>query len=240
MINCPNCGASGEAGANYCVRCGRRLPTVCPNCGAANLVDSRFCHSCGTGLGTGAPTAFPSPLAVSCPRCHADNEPGATFCYSCGLPLDEFGGSKERPTTAEGTPAGFWIRLLAWLIDSIVLLTVQMALLTILPGTSIEAYFLDESLWTWYDSFMALVGVAYYTVGVSVFSTTVGKRVLGLYVMRSDGSKITPLRAFARYVAYIPSALFLGVGYLMIGFSSDKRGLHDHLCDTVVVKRRRG
>lgn len=236
MSNCPNCRALVEGAANYCVNCGSRLPVVCSNCGAANQPDSRFCHACGSGLGAIAPSPRPY-VSLSCPRCHSTNEPDAIFCYSCGLPLEEFSGRPEGGTLESAAPAGFWIRLLGWLLDSILLAAVQLALLALLPGMSIEAYFAEESLWTRYDTILILVTAAYHTAGVSVFSTTVGKRALGLYVLRQDGSRVGPLRAFVRYAAYIPSSLFLGAGFLMIGFSSDKRGLHDRICGTVVVKK---
>ena len=236
MSNCPNCGAAAEGSANYCVRCGSRLAIGCPNCGSANQADSQFCHSCGNALAATAPR-LPQPVAVLCPRCQSTNEAGTTFCYSCGLPLEEFGAVPRRTTVAAGIPAGFWIRLLAWLIDTAILVSVQLVLLTLLPGTSIEVYYSDDSFWTTADGVMAIVGAIYYTVGVSALSTTLGKRALGLYVLRRDGTKVGGLRAFGRHVASGLSALLLGIGYLMIGFSSDKRGLHDHICDTVVVKR---
>ena len=236
MSNCPNCGAAVEGEGNFCVRCGNRLPVACTNCGEANQPDSQFCHACGNELGAQAPP--PRRMAtVSCPRCSSINDSGTTFCYSCGLPLDEFGGATPQPTHAIGAPAGFWIRLVAWLIDTAILVGVQMVMLTLMPGTSIEFYYSDESFWTTPDSVMAIVGAVYYTVGVSAFSTTLGKRALGLYVLRPDGSKVSLPRAFGRHLASGLSALFLGIGFLMIGFSRDKRGLHDHICGTVVVKR---
>ena len=241
MTTCPNCSASADADANFCVSCGRRLPVACPGCGAANLPDSSYCHYCGQRLDpwTQEPT-LPLTVPVSCPRCRSLNEHVATFCYSCGLPLEEFGGGRAGPATAPGaigTPAGFWIRLLAWAIDSVVLLGMQFGLLAVLPGTSIAEYYADNALWSRVDTLMVLVGAAYYTVAVAAFSTTFGKRALGLYVLRPDGSRIGGLRAFARYLAGGLSGILLGIGYLMIGFNSDKRGLHDHICDTVVVKR---
>ena len=211
----------------------------CPSCGAVNRADSLYCHACGGALNVVAP--MPPPAFISCPRCRSSNAPGTTFCFSCGLPLEVFGGRPPLQVAGEsalaGTPAGFWIRLLAWIIDSIVLVMVQLVLLTVMPGTSIEAYYTAETLWTTADSVMTLLSAVYYTVGVSVFSTTVGKRVLGMYVLRKDGSKVSGLRALARHVASGLSALLLFIGYLMIGFSSDKRGLHDHICDTVVVRK---
>ena len=234
--NCPKCGAAAAGAANYCVTCGSQLSAACPDCGAANRPDSLFCHACGSALTVQAAPA-PRPAAVSCPRCNSVNEAGTTFCYSCGLPMEEFGGVSRRAVAAEGTPAGFWIRLLAWLIDASVLVSFQLLMLTLLPTTSIESYYSDDSVWVQADTIMTIVGALYYTIGVSVFATTVGKRVLGLYVLRRDGSKVSGLRAFGRHLASGISALALGLGYVMIGFSNDKRGLHDHICDTVVVKR---
>lgn len=235
MSDCPNCGVASEGGANYCVRCGIRMASDCPSCGVVNKADSQYCHACGSAL-TRVDTS-PPPVSIPCPRCRSLNAPRTAFCYSCGLPLEEFGGLPGRAVVPAGTPAGFWIRLLAWLIDTVVLAGVHLILLTVMPGTSIELYYADESLWATADSIMIILSAVYYTVGVSVFSTTVGKRVLGLYVLRRDGARVSGLRAFARHVASGISALLLFVGYLMIGFSQDKRGLHDHMCDTVVIKK---
>ncbi len=211
------------------------MPAACYNCGATNQPESAYCHACGSLLGAGVPA--PPPAQVTCPRCHASNEAGTTFCFSCGYPLEEQRTAQFRPAVLAGVPAGFWIRLLAWLVDTVLLVAFQLLLLTLVPGISVESYYSDDSFWTWPDTVMTIVGAAYYTLGVSLYSTTVGKRAFGLYVLRRDGSRISGLRAFGRHMASGLSALVLGVGYLMIGVSSDKRGLHDHICDTVVVKR---
>lgn len=211
------------------------MPAACPNCGAANQTGSRYCHACGARLGE--PSGLSASPPLPCPRCHASNEAATTFCYSCGYPLEERGAAHSGMDRVEGVPAGFWIRLLAWLIDSVLLVFFQLLLLTLVPGTSIESYYSADSLWTWPDTVMSVIGAAYYTVGVSVYSTTVGKRILGLYVLRRDGTKVSGLRALVRHLTSWLSAVLLFVGYLMIGLSRDKRGLHDHICDTVVVKR---
>ena len=124
MINCPNCGGQAEESANFCVHCGNRMPAACSNCGADNRADSLFCHACGFALGVAPAPALPT--AVPCPRCQASNEPRTAFCYSCGYPLGEPAAVQFRPTVPgltvlEGVPAGFWIRLLAWCIDSVLL-----------------------------------------------------------------------------------------------------------------------
>ncbi len=79
--------------------------------------------------------------------------------------------------------------------------------------------------------------ILYFPVSVAAWSTTLGKRLFGLYVVRNDGSRIGLCRAFFRSLCYNISGIVFGVGFLMIAFSDDKRGLHDLICDTKVVYR---
>ena len=241
---CPHCDQTPVEGAVFCNHCGTRLELRCQNCDTANPPNSRFCLLCGTPLfvSSGPPAhtgaAEPSSSPYVCPRCNNVNEPGTAYCYSCGLPLDA-SPSRDRQTIAGGRPAGFWIRLGASLIDGVILFTVQIFLVVLWPGLTLTEYFSDADgpIWRSVDSLGLIVEPLYYVVGVSVWSTTIGKRALGLYVLRPDGSKVGPGRAFARWLAYFLSAILLFAGYLMIAFRRDKRGLHDLVCDTVVVKR---
>ena len=236
---CPNCNQATSEGAVFCNRCGTRLDPSCPVCNRRNPNGSRFCHACGTALlgDSGSPATSPivdqPPSFNACPRCNTTNEPRAVYCYACGLPLGQDLQSSTQ-TTMAGTPAGFWIRLAAWLIDMIILMAAGLAIAAAWPGTSVAEYFNEYgpvNLVVW------MVQVLYYVAGVSVWSTTVGKRIFGIYVLRPDGSKLGPGRALARWLAYFLSSVILFIGFIMIGFRSDKRGLHDLICDTVVVKR---
>ena len=154
------------------------------------------------------------------------------FCFSCGLPFDEAttGRMQFDPSRTESgfKPVGFWARLLAMVIDLVVLGIVD-ALLGFLLFDGPQSN--GSSLLT------LLLFAGYYTLGVSMFSTTLGKRAINAYVLRPDGSKVSALRAFGRWLAYIPSALLLFVGFLIVAFREDKQGLHDRLSDTVVVYR---
>ena len=241
-MNCPDCGVIVPADANFCVSCGARLRLDCTGCGEVNSADSRYCHACGRGLVPGTASTPSRPAVVSCPRCRASNAAGADFCYSCGLPFDEGRGRQTRTDSPilAGQPAGFWIRAVAAIIDGLCLAAVEFLLIAIAPGISVDIYLNSGDIWgtgTWVDYVTLLIGITYYTVGVSVWATTIGKRLVGLYVLRPDGSKLGPGRAFARYCAPILSALILFMGFLMVAFRQDKRALHDLICDTVVVKR---
>ena len=182
------------------------------------------------------PADPPAAAAISCPRCHRISEPGSLFCFSCGLPLDDAAPDPAAfPTPGAGAPAGFWRRFAAWLIDLLILTIVQAGIIAVGPG--FEEYFAVGADWHWADLVSVLIAGAYYTVGVSVWATTVGKRLLGLRVLRPDGSKVGVGRAVARYFAAWLSLLIFGVGFLMIALRSDKRGLHDLICSTVVTRQ---
>ena len=62
--------------------------------------------------------------------------------------------------------------------------------------------------------------------------------VLGLKVVRPDGGPVSLGRAIGRYFAKILSAIILLIGFIMAGFDREKRGLHDILVDTRVIKKR--
>ena len=171
--------------------------------------------------------------AIACPRCRTVNQVGSIFCFNCGLPLDEAPPARPAPRYT-GVPAGFWIRFAAAMIDAAILIAAQLTLVAVWPG--VPEYIEGDSLFHWVDVLLLLLTALYYTIGVSVWSTTVGKLVFGLRVLRPDGGKAGPSRALARYFTNGVSFLILGIGYLMIAFRSDKRGLHDVICDTVVLR----
>ena len=67
---------------------------------------------------------------------------------------------------------------------------------------------------------------------------TPGKQILGLSVVTMSGE--TPIgwrRAMLRVMGYTINSFVLGIGFLLIAVSDDKRGLHDRLADTCVVWR---
>jgi uncharacterized RDD family membrane protein YckC len=61
---------------------------------------------------------------------------------------------------------------------------------------------------------------------------------LGLRVVTSNGQRLSFMNATGRYFAKIISAIILGIGFLMIAFTDKKRGLHDMIASTLVIKVR--
>jgi uncharacterized RDD family membrane protein YckC len=70
----------------------------------------------------------------------------------------------------------------------------------------------------------------------SSWQGTIGKRVLRLKVVDEAGNRIGFGRATGRFFAKILSSMFFCIGFIMIGFTDKKRGLHDMLAGTVVMK----
>ena len=68
----------------------------------------------------------------------------------------------------------------------------------------------------------------------SKYQTTLGGKVLGIRVTDQEGHQISWLRALGRFFAANLSALIFGIGFIMIAFTSKKRGLHDMICKTYV------
>lgn len=146
----------------------------------------------------------------------------------------------------EGEPAGFWIRFLAYLIDSIILSLLMAVIwapsvfITIRAATSGEA---PGALAAILPFLSFLLGTAAALGYILWFwanrGATPGKKMLGLKIVREDGEE--PIgwgTAFMRLVGYMVSGFVLYIGFLMIAFNPEKKGLHDMIAKTRVLKIR--
>jgi len=132
---------------------------------------------------------------------------------------------------------GFWIRVVAYIIDGI-LLTIVCGVVDRLLGINILA-----SDWDHYDPMAnvisLVIGWLYFALlESSERGATVGKMVMGLRVVTSDGQRLSFMNATGRYFAKILSAIILCIGFIMVAFTDKKRGLHDIIAGTLVIKTR--
>lgn len=136
--------------------------------------------------------------------------------------------------------AGFWIRVLAYIIDIIPLLIIGFVL-ALLSGEDLINTDPSAPIYSFTDLVGLIVGIAYF-VGFesSAYQATPGKMALGLIVVDTDGRRISIARAFGRYFAKILSGLILLIGYIMVGFTERKQGLHDMIAGTLVVYGKPG
>lgn len=146
--------------------------------------------------------------------------------------------------------AGFWVRFAAKFIDGLIL-----GILVGLPVFLILMYFGAMgglATRTGAGPRLAMGGLGlrlalilvewaarlcYNSLFVGKFGATPGKMALGLKVIMADGSPVSYGRAFGRSFAEILSGMICYIGYIMAGFDSQKRALHDHICGTRVVRK---
>jgi uncharacterized RDD family membrane protein YckC len=70
---------------------------------------------------------------------------------------------------------------------------------------------------------------------IGKYGATVGKMACKIKVITADGQPVSYARAFGRYFAKVLSSLTLLIGFIIAAFDSEKRSLHDHICNTRVV-----
>lgn len=155
-------------------------------------------------------------------------------------------------TSAQRAPhyAGFWIRLIADLIDSTLLTVASWFLELMILGA---VYWLGNFTKSFTDAFNPLwlqifngvlylvIAFPYYTWGHYRYGTTLGKKPFRIYVV-SEANRLpismrqSILRSFGYVLSYAP----LCAGFLMAAIHPEKRGLHDLVAGTVsVIKQPR-
>jgi uncharacterized RDD family membrane protein YckC len=144
----------------------------------------------------------------------------------------------DRAVALQGRHAGVVSRFLAFLVDS----TLVGALFGLLATLVVTALDVVTSLdWQPEDS-PWLVGVLYvgwqfaYFAGLTAATgRTIGKAVLGLFVVAADGAPVGPRQAVVRTLAFPISFLLFGFGFLLGLLRRDRRQLHDLIGGTAVV-----
>jgi uncharacterized RDD family membrane protein YckC len=126
--------------------------------------------------------------------------------------------------------AGFWVRFFAIFIDSIGVGIVS----NIITGLMSSADALDPRR----SSISTLIGVLYFCYFWSAQGggQTLGMRVLNLKVVRTDGSALTVLQAFIRYIGLIVSIACVFIGVIWAAFDANKQGWHDKIASTYVIR----
>lgn len=133
--------------------------------------------------------------------------------------------------------AGFWIRFAASLIDTVLLLLLITPLMHWVYG---EVYWSsDDFLLGGWDLVLNWICPLIATVAFWVYrSATPGKMALKLEVLDADtGHRLTLSKSVIRYLAYYISAIPLCLGFIWIAFNGKKRGWHDLIANTVVVRK---
>jgi uncharacterized RDD family membrane protein YckC len=143
---------------------------------------------------------------------------------------------------AEPPYAGFWIRFLAYLIDSILLSLVfcplGLGIGFAAASAGIDPNSPEMTLGNFFTNVLSIfAGWLYFALTESSsWQATIGKKLVNLKVTDMYGQRLTFGRATGRYFGKILSSLICLIGFIMAAFTDKKQALHDMMASTLVVK----
>lgn len=145
--------------------------------------------------------------------------------------------------------AGFWLRLVAMIIDIAILLALNWVITgiwnvasgmpwmggqpTATGDSNINITFAE---WVVRVTVVFIIQLVYFIGLVAWRGQTLGKMTLRLKITRLDGSPVDLGSAVMRYLGYILSFFTLLGGFLWILIDNRKQGLHDKIADTYVSR----
>jgi len=201
-----------------------------------------------------------------CSRCGSGVADGTSFCAACGQPVTGVSVGPissapvmSPPVIAAGAAsppyAGFWLRFVAYLIDSVVVFAAFAALVLVsIPIFGIgylqqlasglnnsEPDFSPALIFVIFDLILAIsvaVWLYYAFMESSSRQGTLGKMAMGLTVTDIQGQRVSFGRATGRFFSKIITGLVpLFIGYIMAGFTAKRQALHDMIASCLVMRR---
>ena len=148
---------------------------------------------------------------------------------------------------------GFWKRFAAAIVDLAIVIPISLLVTLIvskiagvhLPPSNLRI--LDIDLWI--DLVLATdpallmafilftaIGMTYLLVFHIILGRTLGMRLLKIRIIDVYGEKPSPARCAARCAGYLAGVATLFLGFLWMGFDSEKRGLQDWIAGTYVIR----
>jgi uncharacterized RDD family membrane protein YckC len=209
-----------------------------------------------------------------CSSCGSLTADGSAFCGACGRPIVGYSVGAPAPAAATAYPggavsvaslpqsgarayAGFWLRFVAYVIDSLLLCVVIGIIAGIVIGFIGIGAFRDQFEVMGRNqpnpAFPALFFVTIMTLALcsviigwlyhagmesSEYQGSLGKMALGLAVTDTDGQRVRFARASGRYFAKLITGLVpLAIGWIMAGFTEKKQALHDMIASCLVLRK---
>lgn len=131
--------------------------------------------------------------------------------------------------------AGFWVRFVAYLIDMIVIYAVASLLNTFsfgLLNKQLDFPILGEESLSY-----VIVMFTYFIAMTYFFSQTLGKMIMKIKVETNKGDKLSFSDVVYReLIGRLLTIFLVYIPYIAVAFTSKRKGLHDYIADTVVVK----
>ncbi len=217
----------------------------CVHCGYVSFDEISACRRCGKSLP--ARPLYP-PRSSSAAAFHGEDR----FPVAADILLEEepdwtrlsLPEELQDPSFPSVVYAGFFRRAAAVVVDTtplyiLTILAMILASLTAIGGGTVAGEVTSEVRLFASGAALAMafaVSLAYHVVCWGYGGQTPGKMLMGVKVVRWDGEEIGYGRAFMRWVAYILALIPFGLGLTWVLFDTRRRGLHDHLAGTCVIR----
>lgn len=197
-----------------------------------------------------------------CPKCGKETDASGKFCQWCGadiasIPANPVVTPEEEEGPDIGVYAGLGRRFVAFIVDIIIISLfdlVAMAVLGLTRGIQnsyfyfvqhvpVEQLTTEGTMAAMLGSVMAAYGIVliiipwFYFAGFesSRSQATPGKLLMRIVVTDMTGNKPTFARVTLRHFAKFVSALIIFIGFLMIGLTQKRQGLHDKIAGCLVL-----
>jgi uncharacterized RDD family membrane protein YckC len=131
--------------------------------------------------------------------------------------------------------AGFWVRAVASIVDTIVILIITLPFMFWIYGN--EMLTSTDMVKGPADVLLSYIFPLVFTIALWMkFGGTPGKRLLKIKVLdEKTGQHLSLAKSLLRYVGYFVSIFGLFIGFIWIAFDSKKKGWHDHIAGSIVV-----
>lgn len=150
--------------------------------------------------------------------------------------------------------AGFWLRVVAYLIDDLIVGTIGFFVaLPFIGGIIFSGISMEHLNNSDAGTFLGVAGILGSILGLILSSiavgwlyfalmessknqATLGKMALGLKVTDMEGNPVSFGKASLRYFGKILSGMIMMIGYIMAGLTEKKQALHDMLAGCLVIR----
>ena len=197
-----------------------------------------------------------------CPKCGKETDASGKFCQWCGsdiesVPVKSVATPEEETTSAVGVYAGLGRRFIAFIIDIILILIFDLVVASVLglfrglqnlyfyayQHQPIETLTTDGTMVALVSSIVAAYGILFVVIPwlyYAGFESSRSQATPGKVLMRSvvtdlDGNRVSFARATLRFFGKFISLLIIFIGFLMIGLTKKKQGLHDKIARCLVL-----
>ena len=133
-----------------------------------------------------------------------------------------------------GLYAGFWTRFWAYLLDLIVIGSINRMIINPV-FRALDVSLIEDGIFSPVSIATAIVFYLYFVLMTKYLGQTLGKMVFGLKVVELDGKGLTwGTVIFREWIGRFISATIM-VLYVVVAFTKKKQGLHDLFADTTVI-----